>query len=342
MERRKMFRGLLPMAVLVVLVLGSCAENLADKDTSTAPEKGSFLVIDENNKVLNQVSIADKTVKKLMAVGSAANDIEIDGNFMYIIYSMDNMITKVNLTNGFMDGLISFDGSPNPYAMSIDGNKIYVSLAVSNQLSVIDATSFAITTNIDLSTPGYPEGVAYDANNIYVATSAGYFPGYTDSRVVVLAKSNYGIVTNISVATNPQSVAVDANGDVFVACTGKGFPYSSGGLMRIQPSANYATNMISNDIQVDTVKYNNGKLYALDNSWGTTKSGLMVFSTNGDFITNIFAGVGLKGLDFDDTRIFLSHAYSTVPTNCYFIDKSDYSTIATIANAGGGDAVLYQ
>ncbi len=346
------------MLVPLLPLLFACSEIGDDNtDTNSNPvRRGSLLVIDEKDQLLNRLDLGDLELSRIAVVGSAANDIEIDDHYAYVVNSLNSSLYLYDLSNGgVLTVVFPSSGYPdyanrNPYNLAVDSNLIYVTMSAGNSLTVVDKATLSILTDVALPSPGYPEGVAFDAGRIYVATSAGFLgfgdPGnQSNSRVVVLSKQDYATEAQIPVLRNPQSVAVSPDGRVYAACTGlyntNTWAYEGGGLVAVEPAAG-ATNLVETDVQFVTVKADGAYLYAIDDGWDPFGLGLVIYSTNGLRVTNLLAGQNLKGLDFDGERIYLSSsAYTYGPECAYFVAKSNYA-VTVISNVPGGDAALWK
>ena len=149
-------------------------------------------------------------------------------------------------------------------------------------------------------------GIAVSGDKIYV-TNAGVNPDYSyaPGTVSVFNVSDGSLEATINVATNPQSVAVDAGGKVHVLCTGNYWDeYAQ--VKIIDPVS---------DTVIDSVMIGNmaGVLYinevynvAYVGSWG---AGLVTYSTDTyEVIDNPFISVGGNGIVADsDNSIWTSN-----------------------------------
>lgn len=333
------------IAVIPLFIFSSCAV-LDGSSSSSLPagfspfvDKGSLLVVNEAGMVLNAVNPAALSAKQVTYVGSAANDIEVAGDYAFVISSLDHGIFRLDLSNG---GAIQakslktgYGDSPNPYNLAVDGGRVYITMWNSNRLAVLDAETLALITNVSLPGTASPQGVAVYGGRIYIAGT------YTADSLTVLDAATYAVITNFNPGPNPQSVWADAAG-VYLACTGtynfSTYAYEGGGLYRLDP-ATYALTAIETNVQVFTVKAGQGRIYALDSAWGTSVSGLRVYSTNGAFITNVLAGSDLKGLSFGGGFVYVTAGYGSA--GAWRVNPADWGLTA-LSNFGGGDCAFYE
>jgi YVTN family beta-propeller protein len=332
---QKILRKLSILLTLFLLtVIFSCSE-VPKSGNYTPPQKPSLLIIDEANKILKSYDLTTKEIKTVSEVGKAANDIEVDGDYAYIVVSLDNKLLKINLLNLETEVLSFADGS-NPYNIAIDTDRIYVTLSVSNQLSVISKANFSIITNINLKTPGYPEGVIFDSEKIYIATSDGFNSSYSNSRIEIYKKDNYAHLTNIELTIkNPQSLCIDGS-SLYIACTGE---YNgSGGVLKMNTQDYSISNLNSPATNAMYLIKVNDKLFVVESSLGG-EGGIYIHNLGGASITHTLAGKSLKGMAYDNGYLFTSEGYYGSKT--YKVNISSLSTEEEI-NAGGGDIAIYK
>lgn len=332
----------------IILNLLSCSEGLNNVILNSNPiQKGSILLIDEANQILNCINPLTKAVFQISYVGNAANDIEIDNDTAYIVASLNDTLFKIDLKNGGFIKTLSlvqnFGSRPNPWNVAYDDSNIYVSLCSSNQIVVINKSNYSISRFLDLSISGCTAGITADNQYLYISSFKSIYETDQNCKVLIIDKTSFSEITNISVESNPQSITLDENGNLWAACTGRYntslWSYEGGALLKlIKNNSSFSVVTILSNIQVWIVKYNNGNIYALDSKFGITKSGLNILTTNGNYITNLLENKDLKGLAFDESHIYVSDGYGG---SCvYIINKNDY-TIDIISNVGGGDLAFY-
>ncbi len=327
-------KGLKIIAFLVVLVgILGCAEE--PKVETTIATTNSIIAIDEANKSLKAYNLVTGEISTILNnIGDAANDIEIDGDYGYIVVSTDNKLMRIN----FKDNSLSFVNFPtgaNPYNLVIDGDKIYITLAVSNQLSIVSKDSFSIITNINLSSPGYPLGIRVSSDKIYIATSEGWMSSYNNSRIEVYSKQNYAFITNVSLTyKNPTSLWIDDT-NLYIACTGQ---YDGTGKVLKMTTTTYSISEINIPAtNASFVAVYDNKLCVIESSWGGI-GGFYVYDLNSSNPIHKLNGKGLKNIVYHNGDIFVSEGYGG--SKIYRFKLSDLSDKGEIG-IGGGDIAIY-
>ena len=339
MFKKKVFM----MAVFSLLIFVSCSRLSVNLSITPAADHGSLLVIDEANQVLNQVNLNTGNVSFYSVAGPAANQIIVDGNYAYVVVSSSHDVMKFDLQNGGAPVIKNWYDTPNPYAMAIDESNLYVIMSSGNSLSVLDKSNLSNKTNILLNETGgvQPYAIADDSNNIYIGTSVGYLAygdsgNYTNSQVMVIAKSNYALITNISVWTNPVNFAI-SGGHLYIAAASQ---YNGTGALQDLTLSDMTVSNISvfNGKAPAYVKVNNGNLYVIDGTFGGNGG---IWKMNlADGSTNLsLSGKNLKGIAFSGASVFVSEAYGG--NTVYVLDASTWTQVSSYAGTGGGDMAFY-
>lgn len=215
----------------------------------------------------------------LYPLGNVVQSMEIHNGKGYIVVNNGGKVEVVNATSFASAGVIT--GLTNPrYFLGIDNNKGYVSEwgvgGVAGAIKVIDLNTKTVTSTI--TTGKGAEGMVKTGNNVYVACGGGYD---NDSVVTVINATTNAIVKSIHVGANPSALKVDANGDVWVLCSGKvdgsyNYIANTGKLARIDgnadtvnislPFVSRPSNMAINGAKTMLYYSTGGKVYAHSNT----------------------------------------------------------------------------
>lgn len=137
----------------------------------------------------------------------------------FIVVNNANKIEVVNLADFKSDTTI--ENLPLPrYFIGFDDQKGYVSCWDST-VKIISLVDYSIITSI--RTGNGPDKMMLSGNFLFVLNTGGYG---TDSTVLVISTDNDEPMALIQVGARPSGIQKDANGDIWVLCSGKGFNYS--------------------------------------------------------------------------------------------------------------------
>jgi DNA-binding beta-propeller fold protein YncE len=173
----------------------------------------------------------------------------------------------------------AFDASGNIYVTSAYNSSVFIFPSSANGNVVPSTTISGVPTGLD-----YPNGIALDANgNIYVTN----FGNFTPPSVTVYAAGASGNATATAIISgaatglgNPHGVAVDANGNIYVANRGNSSVtvYAAGTNGNMAPSATIsgAATGLSNPhgLALDA----NGNIYVANSSGGEGSGSVTVYA----------------------------------------------------------------
>lgn len=111
--------------------------------------------------------------------------------------------------------IATIDKLEGPRYMAIDGNKGYVTCWGNKSVTVIDLTTNTVKKKIEVGNG--PEALIVVGNLLYVANSGGYG---RDNTISVINLKTETVEKTITVADIPRSIALDKNGNLWVACSG--------------------------------------------------------------------------------------------------------------------------
>ncbi len=232
--------GVLLLTALAVLLSG-------------CPDAQQAIVVNGSSDNASAVDLADKTVTSDlggMVLGPVPNRIEVVDTIAYVVNSgdfsgNDASVQVIDLTTNTVTKTIPIPDGENPWDLAVvSPSKIYVTALYGNNVTIIDPTlpeASALVGAIPLpdfgGVPAGPAGIevaggyAFTANSGYDAATWGYVPGSvsvidtaTDALVDVDGDPGNGSDTPIfTTGLNPQDLAVDAEGELHVVCTGDYF-----------------------------------------------------------------------------------------------------------------------
>jgi len=168
----------------------------------------------ETNEVFNDV----------VSVGKTPNQIVIRGNKGYVVNSdrASNNIQIVNLDADSTEGYIEMTQPySNPWHVAFLNDTIaYVTNFNVNTVSVVNVIAREVTDTIEVGIG--PEGVAVVGDKVYVTnTEWDTLTGtYGQGTVSIIESTTDLVVKVINVGINPQDLALDADGELDVVCTG--------------------------------------------------------------------------------------------------------------------------
>lgn len=325
-------------------------------------------VVNTISMTLSKVDLTTGDVNNNFAtLGSGANRIAIDGDFIYAINSLDNNLQKIDAATGNVISTLNFENSSNPYDLVIIDGFAYVTGLITSKVYKVDLTSFSVVGSVEVNTA--PEGIAYFNGNLYVACTAVAYPNYGQSSVDVINVENFSNIASINVALNCQNVVV-SNSKIHAICTGNysdiqgeadvidpinntvihtisvggtpGSAFAFNNLVYVCDGYSYGTIVYDADSYEFVYSsdnplsafgssiYVNEDYIAITSADYTNNSSLKILSNEGDEINTYEVAVGAVDVVIYDTETYVSDA--NIPTSNWTINAypnpfSNYSTI---------------
>lgn len=233
----------------VFLLVGGCGE-----DDPPVVVKG---VSTEANRavVVNGVSSSMATVEFTLppevtdnfggiGLGTSANRVVVFGQEAYVVNSgtfgvaEDASVQVIDLSSATLVRTIPLPDGDSPWDIAVVGfDKAYVTNLYGDSITILDPRvdgPSAITGTIDLPAGSGPAGILIDGERAYTANTGidpvtyTYGPGTvsvidtaTDTVVDADADPGNGDDTPVSISgVNPQDLAMDGSGNLWVVCTG--------------------------------------------------------------------------------------------------------------------------
>ncbi len=258
-------------------------------------------------------------------LGDLGNDAIVYGGKLYIVMNGSNNVTVLNARSGTYVNSISFIAGPvnkSPrYALGHNG-RVYVT-AFDGTVSVIDTSSLSIINTIQVG-PN-PEGLAAVGNYLYVANSGG-LNAVPDSTVSVVNLTTNLEVQRITVCVNPQVVAVNSAGKVYVSGFGN-FSTIPAAISVINSNNNTLEATLGSEFAYDHIRINNDTAY-LYNNYGGAGTCKVMNTINNTVIRNEFIT--------DGTAIAVPYGLNINSDNgdVYIADAGNFTSAGTVTCFG--------
>jgi len=155
-------------------------------------------------------------------LGNIVQSMELFNSKAYIVVNNAGKVEVADGTSFATAGTISGFTYPR-YFLGVNSGKGYVSEwgagGVAGAIKVVDLSTKTITGTI--TTGKGAEGMVLAGSKVYVACGGGFD---NDSVVTVINSNTNAVTTNIYVGANPKSIKMDANGKIWVLCSGQWDP----------------------------------------------------------------------------------------------------------------------
>lgn len=294
------------------------------------------------NRTTGEVSNNIFEVVNNRPLGNIVNSIEMHNDKAYIVVNNAAKVEVVNVADFVSTGSIENLGIPR-FFLGIDEHKGYLT-DWSSGIKVIDLHTNSVTSTIATGGSG-AEQMKLIGSEVFVANSGGYDK---DSTVAVINTSNNTVGSIITVGHNPKALSVDANGKLWVLCSGildwvNPANDTPGKLVRVNPTtktieltitfasaSDHPTALVTNEAKNKLYYTLNGGVYEFDiNATSLTSPALInrsFYNIGIDPVSNYLFGT--DALDFVQNGYVLRYTLSgtlvdsfqvgVIPGNFYF------------------------
>ena len=178
-------------------------------------------------------------------LGDVAQSLAMLGNDLFIVVNNSNNIYKVDASTIEYKAALGDFYSPREMFF-VSPTKAYVSDIIGTSLWIINPKDMTHTGSIDMGKT--TEKMVRIGNELYVSNWSYYYidansnDSYTTVQVVDI--DNDAILTEVEVGKEPNTMAVDKNGHVWVLCEGRSWDWEYGeqpSLWEIDPATKSAT-----------------------------------------------------------------------------------------------------
>lgn len=144
------------------------------------------------------------------ALGDIPSFMAVDGNRGFIVVNNSGTIEAVDLQT--MESLGTVTGLSSPRQMVIDGSKGYVSSLAEDEITVIDLVNMEKSGKLEIGSGS--EAMVITGGRLFSAHWSG------GNAIIVTDLGSGEVVRSVTVGMEPESMAIDRNGRLWVLCTG--------------------------------------------------------------------------------------------------------------------------
>ncbi|TNE29231.1 MAG: hypothetical protein EP346_06660 [Bacteroidetes bacterium] len=336
-------------ALLAALpILASCAKD--DPKTSKGNNgdyaNGMFITnegpFQGGNGTLSFYNTTDGTLENdvfasvnLRPLGNVVHSMSISGDQAFIVVNNSGVVEIVDADDMSSNGTITGLQQPR-YAVGIGANEVAISNWGSNSVEFYNTTSQSLVASVNVNTG--PERMLLHNGMLYVANSGGFG---LDSTVTVIETATHTVVDTLYTGYNPNGIAIDANGDLWVLCGGytdwndasnnedgsiHRYDMATGAeeLGLVFPSADRPTGL--------TLDASGQVLYYLSNGYGGTPFSLDITATALN-TTSLVPGASLYSMGYNDVdgELYLGDAVDYASSGkVYRYDISSQAVVDTL------------
>lgn len=197
-----------------------------------------------NSYTKNMVNDIFKNVNQ-RPLGDIVQSMKFSGNKGFIVVNVSSTVEVVNRNTFISEGTINGFASPR-YFLPVSANKAYVSDWSDNNIKIIDINALSIAGSIPTGTG--PEQMLLSNNKVFVTNVGGFG---IDSTVTVIDANTDAVIATLNVGLNPNSIELDANGKLWVLCSGWYGPDFTGGTADDIAGKLLQINPVTNDIEAE-------------------------------------------------------------------------------------------
>lgn len=304
MKSRK--KTIVILAIATMVLFSACWLTPSGPVSGVASNEAIY-VMNGASQTISVIDIEEDSVYNDVALtGSWPNQIYLWGEKLYCVNSGSNNVSIYDTETMAPAGIIDLGAGVNPMEMvATDDNIAFVSGLISQSVLKIDLTT---NTVIDSFQAGKgATGIVITGDKIYVSNT-GYNSldySYDPGTVSVIDMESGTSLATIPVATNPQDLAVDADGNVHVLCTGNYFSEFAR-VMVIDPVTDLVIDSLEIGGSFSLIYIDDNKNMAYCGSWG---AGLSKYDASTlEVVDSLFTPYGANGVALDDDgNVWLSN-----------------------------------
>ncbi len=286
----------LSLLLAITLAFIGCGDDDDDVLELPSAEPVAYVVNQLALTVSSFNTATEEIQKDIYNVGNAPNDVEVRGNSLYVINTLDSNLQIIDLDTGVSDFVDLGEGSSPEKMAFVNDTTVYVTAGMANSVKVIDLAGKSVVKEIPVGTA--PWGVEISQGKAYVVNSNYDFANFVarEGSVSVIDIGAGEVIQTIDVGVNSQEIALDTQGRLLVLCTGN-YGDVMGSIIIIDP----ATDTASAPVDIGTIPSgiavrDDGVAFITFSNFLTGESGLLSFDTNSGALTHSVASPLIPGI----------------------------------------------
>ncbi len=162
-------------------------------------------------------------------LGDTAQSATVHGDYVWTVVNNSNIIFAVDKYSFKEKGRIS-EGITSPrYIHFVSEDKAYVTQMRMPMIAIVDAQSFSVTGHIDIPLLDYDKGNGESEEIVQIGDYAYVNLWSYGQRIIKIDTKTDQIVGEFETGVQPYSMAVDADGYLWVLCDGGGWSENPAG-----------------------------------------------------------------------------------------------------------------
>lgn len=216
-------------------------------------------------------------------LGNIVHSAHIFENDLFVAVNNSGVVEKVHSDD--MTSPVTYTGFQQPrYVHGVESNVIAVTDWGTNTVTFVDVTTTGTLGTVNVGNG--PERMLQEGARLYVANSGGFG---LDSTVMMIDVDTRTIIDTFYVGYNPNSMAMDINGDLWVLCGGYTDWQNSannriGSLYKIDPITGAVLDYFEFDASPRPtalcISSSDQTLYYLDNAYGGQVFAMDIYETS--------------------------------------------------------------
>ena len=336
------------MFLVFALVFFGCGNDDDDDEFPPSSEPMAYVVNQLSLTISSVNTVTEEVLQDVYNVGNAPNDVQIAGDFLYILNTQDSNLQIIDLTSGVSDYVDLGAGSSPEKMAFVSSDTLYVTAGTADSVKVVDLASRTVTKEIPVGIS--PWGITATGGKAFVVNSNYDFTNFVarEGSVSVIDTATETVTQTIQIGMNPQEIALSPGGQVLVLCTGN-YADVLGNITPIDPATSEAGPAVElNTMPSGIVVRDDGMAFVTFSSFLTGESGLIQYDTGSGVLTHsaanaLLPGIAGLGMTIDSNQ----NLYIAVPdwdgssTDKLLVLNQNDEQIGTYEVGGGGGAASF-